>query len=52
MKNVLIWLTSRLNMAEERISKLEIISIEPSKIEKQREKKNEEKEKRNRTEYP
>lgn len=38
IKNVFIGLTSRLNMSEERISKLEVISIETSKVEKQREK--------------
>lgn len=39
MKNVFIGLTSRLNMAEERISKFEVISIETTKIEKQRERR-------------
>lgn len=45
MKNAFIGITSRLNMTEERISKLKAMSIETSKIEKQRGKKKNEKNK-------
>lgn len=38
MKNTFVGLTSRLNIAEKRISELETISTETSKIEKQQEK--------------
>ena len=43
MKNAFDGLISRLNMAEERISELEDMTIETSKTENQREKKNDSK---------